>query len=175
MKLMELLKFIPDQEIIEIRKDENFIYDGPLSQAYQVINNRYEDAEVLRISVESDVYTTLYIEITIREEKVNMKIGDKVKISKGVLNGNKMWKKGEIVKITGFKNNYGGKFVEVVDKDGKLLLQPIEWLEEIPKKNPTFKMALRELEIYKNVFCTGEELPGIKRAIQIITRMENNK
>lgn len=104
-----------------------------------------------------------------------MKIGDKVKITKGVLNGNKMWKKGEIVKITGFKNNYGGKFVEVVDKDGKLLLQPIEWLEEIPKKNLTFKMALRELEIYKNVFCTGEELPGIKRAIQIITRMENNK
>lgn len=104
-----------------------------------------------------------------------MKIGDKVKISKDVLNGNKMWKKGETVEITGFKNNYGGKFVEVIDNDGKLLLQPIEWLEEIPKKNPTFKMALRELEIYKNVFCTGEELPGIKRAIQIITRMENNK
>lgn len=84
-----------------------------------------------------------------------MKIGDKVKISKDVLNGNKMWKKGEIVKITGFKNNYGGKFVEVIDKDGKLLFQPIEWLEEIPKKNLTFKMALRELEIYRNVFLYG--------------------
>lgn len=102
-----------------------------------------------------------------------MKIGDKVKISKGVLNENKMWKKGEIVKITGFKNNYGGKFVEVIDKDGKLLLQPIEWLEEIPKKNLTFKMALRELEIYRNVFCAGEELPGIRKAIEILNKMED--
>lgn len=102
-----------------------------------------------------------------------MKIGDKVKISKSVLNGNKMWKKGEIVKITGFKDNYGGKFVEVIDKDGKLLLQPIEWLEEIPKKNLTFKMALRELEVYRNVFCTGEELPGIRKAIEILNKMED--
>ena len=102
-----------------------------------------------------------------------MKIGDKVKISKSVLNGNKMWKKGETVEITGFKNNYGGKFVEVIDNDEKLLLQPIEWLEEIPKKNSTFKMTLRELEVYRNVFCTGEELPGIRKAIEILNKMED--
>lgn len=68
MKLTELLKFVPDQEVIEIRKDGNFIYDGPLSQAYQVINNRYEDAEVLRIYAESNVYTTLCFEILNRLE-----------------------------------------------------------------------------------------------------------
>lgn len=65
------------------------------------------------------------------------------------------------------------KWYKVIDKDGKLLLQLIEWLEEIPKKNPTFKRALRELEIYKNVFCTGEELPGIKKAIEILNKMED--
>lgn len=104
-----------------------------------------------------------------------MKQGDLVKISIESVNGYKKWKKGEIVKVTHLESNYTGDYACVIDEEDNKLTTPIEYLEEIDQsvlRELSFKELLRELEVYKNVFCTGEELPGIRKAIEILNRLE---
>lgn len=104
-----------------------------------------------------------------------MKQGDLVKISSESVNGYKKWKKGEIVKVTHLMSNYTGDYACVIDEEGNKLTSPIEYLEEIDQsvlRELSSKEILRELEVYKNVFCTREELPGIRKAIKILNRLE---
>ncbi|OTO28297.1 hypothetical protein A5816_000563 [Enterococcus sp. 3G1_DIV0629] len=60
-----------------------------------------------------------------------MKPRQKVRLTKSVLNGYKQWHKGEVVTINYFTTLAGEEFARVTDFAGNVLVQPIEWLEEI--------------------------------------------
>ena len=60
-----------------------------------------------------------------------MRVGQKVRLTKSVVNGYKQWHKGEVVTINHFTTLAGKEYARVTDNESHVSLQPVEWLEEI--------------------------------------------